>query len=273
MPPTIAPSRRLAWDVNDILFTFEDGEPGPTNRSSGERQVVNREDVTSIGLSWGLQRPGYSGVIFQEPKDLYGAFVSFDGGAGGFLAELETSTDTTSGADGIWTQRVANLADNRPINQYRDPNTFFAAGCTGIRARMQQGADEIFRAFFVFGVPGSAATSDRLDFTDVINRYTTPLDYGDEGQGQEVRTQIAVKNYSPTLTAQQVVIAVEGLVGPSSGWYDFSIDDSVYTSTLNVGDLVPGAQTTFWIRQIIPATVSPLGLQSARIWPTPSAWV
>lgn len=273
MPPTIAPSRRLAWDVNDIGFWFRDTDVGPTNISAAQRDILNSEDTTEIPLGWANQVFGYMGIVFQEPKDLYGAFVAYWPGAGGALGALQTSTDTTNGFDGTWTQRIANLTDTRPINQYRDPDTFFAAGCTGIRARVGKGVEDEWSAFFAFGIPGSGATIDRLDFLDPTNRYTVPLDYGDQGQGAEVRTQIAVKNFSATLTAQQVTIAAQGLAGLSSGWYDFSIDDSVYTSSLNVGDLVPGASATFWVRQIIPATVNPLGLQSARIFPTPSAWV
>ena len=123
------------------------------------------------------------------------------------------------------------------------------------------------------GSPAPAPRATASTSSTRSPRYSSPLDYGDQGQGAETRTQLAIKNLSGTLTAQQVTLAVQGLAGLSSGWYDFSIDDTVYTNTLNVGDLVPGASATFWLRQIIPATVNPLGLQSARIFPTPSAWV
>lgn len=266
MPLPIAPSRRLPWDVDgSILWQKADAAGSPVILGATDRTKLNNEASDFYTPPFGLSDPGLIGIIFPEAKDIHGAFVSYLQGAGGALQQLEYSTDTTTGIDGTWTNLVANMPDDLPTSVWRTAiQSAFAAGCTGLRQRLVIGVTNRFANFHVYGVRAAGTTVDRLTFLDPIAEYTVPKDYGDQGQGAEIKTLMAIKNTSATLSAQTVTLSREGLTGPSVGWYQFSIDDSVYTDSLALGDIVPGGTQQFWIRQQISA-VTGLGPEAARV--------
>lgn len=277
MPLPAAPGRRIAYDVDGTVMA-QKADPGLlANMSGSDISTIKNEASDAISAQnswgWGSTDAGWVIAVFPEPMDLDGTFISYDASNGG-LGNLEGSDDTTDGIDGTWTEILADVVENLLSSDYRtDISEFTETGLTGLRWRITQNwPGERIRNWHIYGSPSTGADPDRLIILDPIDEPTVVHDWGDQGQGQLTKQQFAIKNTSATLTAEDITIAVEAFTGASAAWYEFSIDDSVYTASLGIGDLVAGANTTFWLRQDIPQGAD-LSQQAARIYAEASSWV
>ena len=278
MPLPTPPGRRLAYDADGTqMLHKKDSAPSPVAMSPTDVLVINNESSNGINLEddwlWGSNESGWVIALFAEPKDQAGGFISYNADSFANLAQLEGSTDTTTGMDGIWTTIIANLADSLPSDAYRTAiDAYTELALTGLRFRCTNWPGDLFRNWHIYAKPGAAATDDRLIFLDPTTPPTILKDWGDQGQGQLTKQQFAVQNTADTETAQSITLAVEAFTGPSQAWYEFSIDDTIYTAALNIGDLVAGATTTFWLKQDLPQA-APLAQQAARISAEAASWV
>lgn len=278
MPLPAPPGRRIAYDVDGTqILQKKDSAPSPIVLSAAHTLVINNEDSNGISpeddWGWGQTESGWVYCLFAEPKDIDGVFISWIVESFGALNELEGSTDTTTGVDGTWNTIIANLTDSLASDLYRtDIDSVTEIGLVGMRFRVTNWPGTPFHNWHIYGQPGTAADDDRLVFLDPTTEPDVLQDWGDKAQGQLTKQQFAVKNTADTETAEDITIAVEGFTGPSDTWIEFSVDDSVYTASLAIGDLVAGADTTFWVRQDIPQGAA-LGQQAARIYAEAASWV
>ena len=278
MPLPVPPGRRLAYDVDGTqMLQKKDSAPSPVAMTPIDVLKINDESSDAVNpeddWGWGSNEAGWVIALFAEPKDNAGGFISWQVNQFGDLAQLEGSTDTTTGMDGTWSTIIANLANSLPSDAYRTAiDAYTELGLTGLRFRVTNWPGDNFRNWHIYATYGAAASADRLTFLDPTVEYTILKDWGDQGQGQLTKQQMAVKNTADTETAQSITLAVEAFTGPSQAWYEFSIDDTIYTASLNIGDLVAGASQSFWLRQNLPPA-APLAQQAARIYAEAALWV
>ncbi len=271
------PGRRLAWDIDGSLLNgWQDGEGTPNTASQGSMTAINSE----ANYRWrgfpDIESWGWISIVFPDYRDISGIFVcdsKWSNYANDRSDAVEVSTDTTNGIDGNWTQIYANLPNISGVQTWRTQITpLSATDVLGIRYRRFRWIDDVGN-IHVYGENGNAASRDKLEI-----KASGPWDidsvwnYGNVERDHTSVTKFYVSNTSQTLTAIQVGISVESLTGPSGSWYSFSADDTVYTSTIDLGDITHGNYKEFYVKQILPGDTA-IGPASARMRAEASVWV
>jgi len=271
------PGRRIPYDTDGSVVQIKFASIATPLQATGpEMALLNSE----TDYRWPKSNDGALdewndvSILFPELRNLKGVFVSSSTYHGGDRwGAAYTSVDTTNGLDGTWDQVVAQLPDVHGATGYRDNIEIFnAVGVIGLKLQWRRYIGEVGN-IHIYGSPNAAATTDRLEFMDPSDdeAFDPLLDYEDLPRGTTTITEMDVKNLSSTLTAVDVDLTVQALTGTSDAWYTFSDDGVTYTASLELGDIVPGADVHVWLKQVIPLTAV-LGLESARIRAEPTQW-
>lgn len=111
---------------------------------------------------------------------------------------------------------------------------------------------------------------DALTFFDVAaNAGTTTVAIGTVAPGSSDDTQLRVYNNSDLYQAEDVTVSLDG---PNQGQLYLSADGDVFTTSVDVGDIPPGAYSPpFWLRRVTAHMVAN-GSYSATLLATPAAW-
>lgn len=96
------------------------------------------------------------------------------------------------------------------------------------------------------------------------------VDFGTVPRRSSDELQVRVKNLSTSYTATDVVVSI---VGALDWHYYLSLDDDVFTATVELGDLAPGDLSDgITVRRVTPTT-APLGEHTVDIRATPASWI
>lgn len=240
------PDHRIAYDRDGSIGFWYDTSQTVNQYSQAYLQNLNDEDDSTTGRAGDANGMYREGVIFPEPRDIAGYFLA----ASASPTNLETSTDTTNGVDGTWTARGNPVNGGNSKPGYRNAiQSVNWPGVKGIRWRHAAsfGPDNYVRMFAVYGSPSSGEAPDRLRIwhpTSDVEVAGYHFDFGDVPRAAVVSKTFRVKNPSATLTANDVTLSVEALsdTSPSNvSQYEFSDDGTNFSSTLNIGNLAPGA--------------------------------
>lgn len=111
---------------------------------------------------------------------------------------------------------------------------------------------------------------DALTFFDVVaNAATTSVGIGTVAPGSSDDTQLRVFNTSDLYQAEDVTVS---LTGPNAGQLYLSDDGQLFTPSITVGDIPPGAYSPpFWLRRVTSHLVAN-GSYTANVVATPAAW-
>ena len=270
------PGRRMAFDADGTVgvYGLADGSGVLTEFTPSELAEMNDEDET-IAVTFGTQQPSrFLWLLFPEQREVDGVFYVY--GNHGSPTTVSTSSDTTNGRDGTWTQQVADLANYTIVmGNYRTGVTSLAVSAVrGVRVQIAAGTIsghvQQTKAWHVYGEISPGQTPDRLLFIDEVTglEFGLPKDYGDVPRGSARDFQFRLKNNSTVagnnLTINTVQITAEALYLNSGAWYTFS-NGGAFQATLPLGNLAPEASTVLLTaRQIIP-DAEVLGLHAGRI--------
>ena len=200
-------------------------------------------------------------LIFPESRDIDGFFIALARATGGSIVDkVEVSANTTSGADGSWTQIQAQytIPGGAAVNpNYR--TDYKAATALGQRAvRITPGArgalgtgNWAWAAVHVYGSISPGQNPNRLSIWNAsadARASANTFDWGDSPRGSSADKQFRVKNLSSTLSANSVRISTEVLTEASvagaptvASQHTLSTDGTTFAATVNVGNLAPGA--------------------------------
>lgn len=273
-----APSRRMAFD--------DDG-------SIGFRQVVSTGLVSTV---WSATQMGYWNeettrgwlahsygdgnnyryiFFFPEGREVDGFFARCS--SNNVIGAVDTSTNTTNGVDGTWTNQIANYDDsvgNRVNPYWRDQITSMAVSGARALRWADQSWDYNIYVTHIYGEITPGQTPDRLLFVDngTSLEYGLPIDYGDVPRGSAADTLIKLRNNSSTLTANTVQMTGESLYLNSGAWYTFS-DGGSFQATLPLASSISSSSDspTITIRRVIPDAES-IGLHAGRIQVGVGSW-
>jgi hypothetical protein len=217
-------------------------------------------------------------VVFPEPRDVAGLFISgaAAAGTGTSSGSWQYSLDTTNGLDGTWTTAVAAYSiPYFAVPGYRTnilPVTLSAV--RGVRwARNAIGSyTAIVGAFHVYGAV-TAAAGDRLAIWHPTLDQVAPgtlFDWGDVPRNTTSTRTFRVKNLSTSKTAGAVRAAMSSLPTEASptviGQHLLSADGSTWLSQLTLGDMAPGAISgVLSLRRTTPSNAQP-GLYIMRVF-------
>ena len=278
------PSRRMAWDADGTIGlnnVVNGGDAFPyAEFSTGDKVELNDEDNTNVQYQSGASPQGHYAIIFPELRDIDGVFAGATNS--NHIAAFDTSADTTNGTDGVWTNRIANLAPsvNTYPNYRNDIQTagLGVSGVRGVRFLVAAGANSYVESIHIYGTITAGSTPDKLVFIDVATglEFVLPQDWGDVPRGTIHDKTIRIKNNSTGLAATDITLSFEDLYLGSSAWYTIKETAGAYASTLAIGQISPGvtyptSPAVITVRKTVPDDET-LGLHAARLKAHTTTW-
>lgn len=272
-----APGLRMAYDRDGSVGARVSAGGSITALTGGNMATINDEDTDEIG--WTPSTDSLA-ILFPELRDIDGYAISWFSPDGSSPSTIYTSVDTTNGFDGTWVSRgtFVNASLVAPIR------TTQAVTWTGIKAvRIHAsggsfGGSQHFQCVHLYGKPAAGENPDRLRWWQPVTdaEVTGPFfDLGDVPRGNTDIVQFRIKNNSATLTANSIGISAEALTDTTPtnvGQHQFSTDGVSYSSTINIGNLAPGALSGVLYMRRDTSASAVLSLWWTRFVATAASW-
>lgn len=264
------PGHRIAYD--------RDGSTGVWTQAGVYVRDLTQAELTDLnkersGMTSSSVWNGHEGVVLLPvPHDLSHVDGSFNNQFQ--TMSLAYSTDTTNGSDGTWTA-LANGRYSSDLGAMRSPTAVGASGVVAVR--FDSGWDwdpgELYR-LHLYGTP--VTPYDGVEFWHpTLDQRLDPVEYGNVPRGNQADMTFRIKNMSASLTANAVVLSAEALSDASPSVADdftFAPDGSTFTSTLDIGNLAPGAISSVVTVRKQTGVDAALGLWWPRLLADPTSW-
>lgn len=292
------PAPRMAYDSDGTTIWFWRSDNASLSElSSGNLQTLNNEGNNIVSFSNGANYSSYwLGWFFPEQRNItaYWIRVSSSDGAGSMRAfrpgAIYTSADTTNGIDGTWTNQGNWAYDRRSTAvspAYR--TNIDSVSVSNVKAvRLHWSQDDWYDSFYWanvhwYGNVAAGEAPDRLrawhpTLDEPLDDNTSAdgawLDFGDAARGTSMDKSFRIKNNSSTLTANSVSITNSALTDATPSvppQFTFS-DGGSFNTSLNIGDLGPGAiSSVITIRRTTPSNAA-LSLWTTKVTCDPASW-
>ena len=273
------PGNRFAYHLDGTIVLLKDSSNN-LDDITGSAASLNDEDMSN-GVS--IDSKNSLIFVFPELRNLQGYFLSqtqsnYDGFYNMTPQSLESSADTTNGLDGTWTVIVNpwSRVIGSLVPQYRQNiNAAAASGIKGLRFNFADNGNAAhnFVGLHLYGNIPITQNPNRLIFWEPINNNETPgpyFDWGDRPRSTAQTKQFRIKNNSSTLTANS--IGVTGSAQTYTMALDFSTDNVSFASSVNIGNLTPGATSgILYVRRTVPAGET-LRVQAIRMSAIAASW-
>lgn len=285
------PGRRMGLDQDgSVLLKWG---PDTTNRLVIEGNATNRDNLndeeggTGSSTAWNAAVSGVNhggrimfAWIFPELRDLDGVFIARADGLG--LTVLESSANTTTGADGTWTTEVANMPDHSTVRPtYRQSiQALGSSGKRGLRVTYLYngglwGDDQGLQAFHIYGEIAAGETPDRLIFIDETTglEFTGPVDFAEVPRGSSEDFEWRIRNISAAETANTINYAAEDLYLGSGGWYTHTTPGgAVFSASQSLASLAPATTSGLITTRRVTPGGEDLGTHAGRIYLDVDSW-
>lgn len=287
------PGRRLAYDADGSVCTHYNTANGAISElTTGQKQILNNESVDSFNMG-STGTVNHTSIYFPGLRDITDLFVSLNSNDSniGTYQGIDYSVDSTNPLDGTW----VNIAfsplftwGGLVIPNYRNGfGAYVASGVKALRLRAStSGANGAYYPIFAWHVYGTRAAGDTSRQVALVdsagNRFNKDFDFQDRPRGSTYKwkagtlynqlSELYVKNFSATETANTVVVGQEALSGNMHNNIRISLDDITYTQTLTATTIAPGASYGPIFVRWTPPAGDTLGLQTMRIPVTVGSW-
>lgn len=279
-----APSYRMAHDKDGTTWFHERGGV-LTQLTAAQVTSLNNEadDVayTSPGAGAGTMTIC---AIFPELRDIDAYFTSVTRNSNFVTAQaFEVSTDTTNVLDGTWVSlgTTTDLMNTAPKPAYRNQiRSLTAKAQRAIRFRYYDNNSFgiSWKNIHLYGQPIAGANPNRLEvWHPTLDQRPAPnyFDFAESPRNSQAVVQFRTKNLSGTQTASGVIVSVETLTDATPslvGQFQVSLDGLTYSTSVNVGNLAPGAMSPLiYVRRNLSTTAA-LGLWSLRLKAAATSW-
>jgi hypothetical protein len=227
-------------------------------------------------------------VLFDVPHDLRGWFLAGRSSGGQPTVTVATSTDTTSGTDGVWVTKqtgVAVNADGSASMQdvFREPTSVSSDQVRGVRFDLTYtGSAPLLSALHVYADVRGEVESQRLQvWAPDADEPAAPalLDWGNARRGSSASRSFRVKNCSASLTARSVIVST-GMVDvdePGTGppvptQFLLTVTGQLWRPSMLLGDLAPDSiSPNVGIRRVTPSDAA-LGTFDPFVRAIPAGW-
>lgn len=276
-----APATRLAYDRDGSVGVLVTLAGQITQLTGSQLRALNGETEAAITPS----NHTILALVFPIPVDLSAVFFATQPSSP--LWTLETSLDTTTGLDGTWVAQGAALTaiqDTKP--NYRIATALRNAvpgvdstGIRGVRMRAASSTSIPIRSFHVYANPSATATVDRLAlWHPTLDEPAPPayFDWGNVARSSSADRDFRIKNLSPDLTAEDVVIFADAITPglPSvASMHTFSDNaGATFLTSITVDSIAPGAiSDVLTVRRVVPSNAQ-VSVWSARIAADVTTW-
>jgi hypothetical protein len=237
-----------------------------TQMTAGELANLNDQTNSTVTLpssgtySWGL--------IFPELRDIKGIVHAI---TNGWSSQVQTSTDTTNGLDGTWTTQIASLPTPSPLDQVVIRTSVQSCNMLGVKSIRINSPTSGNRFAYWLHLYGSISDNTGLDklrvwhptldepLDDSTSADGAHLDWAEVTRGTTADKTLRIKNNSAILTANSVTLttSVPTDASPTIGPQITYSDGGAFATTLNIGNLAPGAiSSVITIRRTTSSTAA-----------------
>lgn len=282
------PDHRIPYDIDGTAaYKYSDFNGCPAALTGAElliAQGIVIDESVSVELTTVCAGGFRSGLafFFPEQRECTGvfAFAYYDNVGDALSSDrIVGSNDTTNGLDGTF--EVASLPSGGPItgqsrksDSWRSgikPVSFTGGKRTVIVTSSNNTRAQRYFCCHLYGEKVAGQTPDDVLFVDPDSanaEFPTALDFGDRPLATSVIDNFAIKNASPTKTANGINIQCNDA--------DFALSSdggATWVVTINITSLAAGAvSSTFKVRNTTPAVGSKLGPRTARITAIVTSW-
>lgn len=281
-----APDHKIFYnDDGSVLFTEHEGVT--TILSAAQAALVNDES-NSTGFGWGNGHR--AGILFPQLMDIKAFYVRGDLTYSGLHVahdlSVRTSTNTSNGVDGTWTEQTATatIYGIDTVTDYRSNLTYVDyPGIIAITVSSLSVGDYIsggsLGIYNVYGRPSAGESPDRLRFWQPVIDEEVPgshFDYANMKLNTTKTIPFRIKNNSAALTAHSIVISDDALTPApvtlaSLTRFSALSTPGTKTASLNIGDLAPGAVSQLLYAHIT-TTDATVGLWRQRYKAVAGSW-
>lgn len=286
-----APGHRMAYDRDgsvvaalNITTATLIATLGSSDRAGLNAEHLGPENFGTYGYQVDVLngQVGAIGILFPQLMDFVARYADVYA-IGGSVTNFQWSPNTTNLLDGTWNTVGAGFLDRTSDKgDMRSPNAWVQAGVKAVRWTYTRGGGTgwcRYDTLHLYGSPAAGENPNRLRFwQSAVDAEIVPahFDLGDIQQGTQQNVAFRIKNNSATLTAQSISVSTEAITdtSPSNvGQHTLSTDGVVYTASINIGNLAPGAisPVLYMRRQTSPSAV--FGLWWTRFIASAASWV
>jgi hypothetical protein len=233
-----------------------------------------------------LQSGGvYYAVIFPELRTLVGYFIVHDSGTTGGnsinVQNLQSSTDSTNGYDGIWTTVTASPTWTTSVNGFRTVTAQAVSSVKAVRINPYQtggaaGGSSNLLAFMLYGGPVTPTERLRIWHPTLDQELGgAGFDYGDAPRSATYNKTFRVKNTSTARTANSIVLSAEALPTEASPTVVSQLtisQGSGFASTQTITSLAAGTISAVCTLRLTLLSTAALGLFRQRVLAVPTSW-
>lgn len=284
------PGRRLAYDSDGSVMTIYRLSAGTITEESVANKKTYNDESTGYVVHSGYYGTTHFGLYFPGPRDITDIYLGFNPTSYGYTApSFDWSSTSTNPLDGTWTNVAFNglSTSGSPNPEYRSPTGWVASGVRAIRfvtgATGGNGQQIWLTSFHVYGTRAAGDTSRQVAFVDLAgNRFAKDFDFQDRPRGSTYKwkagtlynqsSELYVKNFSATETANNVIVGQEALTGAMHNNIRISTDDVTYAQTKTFTSIAPGAVAGPIFVRWTPPAGDTLGVQTMRTPVTVGSW-
>lgn len=274
-----APRARMSYDRDGSIATVITVAGKQTLLNTNQLRAMNSEE--EVG-AFNLQGNRLA-IIFPVPVDIAALFApNFAGWT------LETSKDTTNGADGSWDSHGLIVAPTQPgvrpayrqrANLSLTQPGLLSTGVRGVRVRNPAADTGIAPAALHVYADVETADIAALAFWQPDTNAAVPpayFDWGNVARASSADRSFRLKNLSSDLTATGISIYADALTpgSPSvAGEHTFSVDGgATFRSNVTVASLSPGQiSNPIIVRRSLPINAQ-VSTWSARLAADVTTW-
>jgi hypothetical protein len=274
------PGKRIEYDRDGSALIFWNGSSVVVG-ALAERQALNDENA---GSNWNANiASGWVAVVFPAPMTITGVFAqTAQLGGGSHLCAFDYSLNTTTGADGTWTQFVTDV--NTSATAYRTVITsgLPVSNVLAIRQRLSYvfGAGGVPYGLHLYGnrtaTTGNWLTLWHPTLDQPLHQTPAFTDLGDDPRGLGNDSfSFRVKNQSSALSANGITLSREALTDGSPttvSLITLQHNGTGYGTTASVGNLAPGQISAVCDARINVSATAPVGLWAPRIIAAATTW-
>lgn len=277
------PAHRIAYDRDGSIGAAIAASGIITQLPASSVAALNAESEAPLTLPTSTVTLA---IVLPMPVNLAAIFVAAAFSSPGL--SVWTSTNTTNGLDGTWTQQnpvAPRLMDVKP--NYRQSASLLVPS-DGVAAQNVRGvrlmtgsstAMGAIRALHIYGDPSSSATKNRISLWHPTLDIPLPaayLDWGNVPRSTSDTRSFRIKNLSSTLTANDVVTYIDALTAgvPSVAGMHLLSDNGggTFNPVITLPSLAPEAiSSVLQVRRTVPNNAQ-VSLWSARIVADVTSW-
>jgi hypothetical protein len=271
-------SWRMALDKDGSTIVYVDFGNAIYDFTAAEMLEMQKDTTSGTKPFWGITN-WYYAVVFPEKRDIDG-YQTFDTRNTQFALSVETSVNTTNGADGTWVTQSTNYFPKAVYGDWRAQlvNTT-VLGVKGIRWRGSNGhSNGNLYGVILTGEISPGENPDRLVLWDASANTKMPpvnFDWGFVQRSSSADRTFRVKNNSSTKQANNVTVSSDIVINttPSvAGQLVYSYNGGAFLAQVNIGSLAPGAISgVVTCRRVTPSNAV-LGQWLPRTNATPVSW-